>query len=86
MLTFYFRVMNIQELIIAFVDRDFIRNCTKMASMEPLWKWLIRNIVTILVYIMRMYTGACDVRSDASLALVPHHVWRHTIGHFVYHC
>lgn len=65
----------------AFADRDSIRRSTGRALMEPLWKWLIKTIVTILVDITSICIGATNVRTDASLVRARHHVWQHTIGH-----
>lgn len=65
----------------AFADRDSIRRSTGRALMEPLWKWLIKTIVTILVDITSICIGATNVRTDASLVRARHHAWQHTIGH-----
>lgn len=59
-------------LINAFASPDFIRNGTKTVLMELLWKWLIKNIVTILVLIMKMFSVASVVLKDVSHVRVQH--------------
>lgn len=59
-------------LINAFASPDFIRNGIETDLTELLWKWLIKNIVTILVRIMKMFIVATVVLKDVWHVQVQH--------------
>lgn len=67
------------------VSEDFTRFVIRTGSMEPSWKWHIRNIVIISVRTTRTCFSARLVRPVVWSAQARGHAWPLTIGRFGWH-